>query len=126
MKTIAKILFPVILAIGLGSCVGPSSENINKYMEKDGLIVKTWVDGMGRHLRIDYKEGESSYERYLHAMDWKEREGTFDGRFDEVTLRNVPKGDLLEKYVNLDSLNGLYKEVIESEIEFDTMTGDKK
>jgi len=102
----------ISLPLILGGC-RDFSNDFAKYKEKDGLVMKAWVDGMGRHFRIDYGTNEL-YGSYIYALDRIDSPDSTDGRFDEIKLYGVPKGDKLEKYANLDSITKLYNEVKET------------
>jgi len=64
------------------------------------------IDGLGRHLVI--KEGsDSTNTPFLFAKDHGK-----DGRFDEINLHYVPRGNPLEAYANIDSLETIWNRVI--------------
>ncbi len=110
-KGIISLIGAGVLGLGLNGCIN-KYEFFSKTLKKEGFEMHAWSNGMGVNFRIDYGK-ENIDEPHLYALD-KWIDSIPDGRFDEIYLRNVPKGDKLEKYANLDSLNVLYNEVLEN------------
>ena len=100
MKGLFKALGFVIL---LG-CTNPITHFV-KEGEFRGHPVKIGVKNEGR--RITIYPSDFNSESKLTALD-KDN----DGRFDEVYLRNLEKGHILEQYAPLDSLNIIYDKVL--------------
>jgi hypothetical protein len=69
-----------------------------------GYPAKIRVNGMGRIVTISRSASEPNI--YVTALD----RGN-DGRFDELRLNHVPKGDPLEGFANFQTLEDAYKEV---------------
>ncbi|HLC73777.1 MAG TPA: hypothetical protein VJH20_04040 [Candidatus Nanoarchaeia archaeon] len=70
------------------------------------------IDWLGpRNIKLE--DNTQSYRKtYLTASD--RSEGSLpDGRFDEISLKYVPKGHILERYANLDSLELAYQTVMD-------------
>ena len=99
MKTIARILAPIIFALGLGSCAEISYKHCN-FRGYNASILK---NALGTHLRLEDKE-----DLFLYALD---REG--DGQYEKIELANLPKGHELFKYVEPDSLNAARDYIME-------------
>ncbi len=120
MNTLKNIL--KVAAISLPLILGgyrDFSKDFYKFKVKENLVIRATRDNQGNNVKIyELKDADSSLflQPTLFAVDNKPyfEDSIGDGRFDEIELRNVPKGHLLEKYVPLDSLDKLYKEVKET------------
>lgn len=118
IKNLVKYVAIPVVALGINGGCNNDIEYFSKTKEKDGLVMSAWNNGMGNHFRID--EGDDNTAGpYLHALDRYSLsdKDTLDERFDEISLRNVPKGHSIEKYANLDSINKLYQEVKETGVD---------
>ncbi len=117
-KGLVKLTLIPLFALGLGSC-RDTSQDFYKYKprEKENLVMKATSDHMGNILRIE--EIGNNFIAIIAVDDRPSNKKKIgDGRFDVIKLRDVPEGHLLEKYVNLDSLNKLYQEVKETGNDF--------
>jgi hypothetical protein len=115
-KKLLSLIAAPIFGLGLNGCMN-KYEPFDKTLKKDGFEMHAWSNGSGVNLRLDYGK-ENIDEPHLYALDKWGNENP-DGRFDEIFLKNVPRGDKLEKYANLDSLTVLYKEVLEKGFDSD-------
>ena len=118
MNKLLKALGIVALPLIFWGC-RDTSNDFYKYKprEKENLVMKATSDNMGNILNIE--EIGTNFTRIIAVDDHpRSKKKIGDGRFDEIKLRDVPKGHLLEKYVNLDSLNKLYQEVKETGDDF--------
>lgn len=116
MKKLITLLSIPLLALTQNSCRN-SNNDFSKVKEKDGLVLKAWVDGMGNSIRIEENDSSENIDKpHILARDdfpfTKDSVG--DGRIDDIRLYYIPKGHRLEEYANLDSLNKLYNEVKET------------
>jgi hypothetical protein len=116
MKKLITLLSIPLIA-GLSAC-RDYSHDFCKYIERDDLIIQSERGIAGNILRIMEKEHINDFHpRYLTAKDNEpitDGEPIGDGRFDEIKLWGIPKGNELEKYANLDSVTKLYNEVKET------------
>ena len=116
MKKLITLVSIPLIAATVNSCRDFSSD-FCKYKERDNLIIQAEKGTSGNVLRIMEKEHTNDFHpRYLTAKDNEpiiEGEPIGDGRFDEIKLWGIPKGNELEKYANLDSVTKLYNEVKE-------------
>lgn len=113
MKKLITLLSIPLIAGTLNSC-RDSSNDFAKVKEKDGLVMKAWVNGMGNSIRIEENDLSENIDKpHILATDNFpfSKDSVGDGRIDEINLYFIPKGHRLEEYANLDSLNKLYNEV---------------
>lgn len=113
MKTISKILLPIIFAIGLGGCY--NYDIYTKCKEKDNLVLRSSRDGRGNLIDIQEKNSEGKTIAHLVALDNVpySKDSVGDGRIDKITFFYAPEGSVLEKY-SIEKINQLYQEVKET------------
>ena len=92
-----------LLTASIVGC-GPSVPEQHKQGRFRGFEVTVDIGWFGpRNIKLEDKT--ANYRAtFLIARD-RSRGSLPDGRFDEISLKYVPKGHILERYANLDSLD---------------------
>ena len=110
-KTLNKLLTAGAVGLAVAGCGGDTSAFFKKEKLMDPYIVTIGNNGFARYIRITQVSDSGKLEGpFLSANDQNK-----DGRFDEIILRYLPKGNPMEKYASLDSLNALYDKVLNSD-----------
>lgn len=112
-----KLLRNAILStmIGITAIITGSTDNSTPRIDKHLAVV-----GYTAHI-IQVPErmldigvfSNHTYEKFIHAVDYNR-----DGRYDAIYLYNIPKGDTLENFANIKTLDSLSQEVIEHGVEY--------
>ena len=94
--------------VGCGPRV-PEQHNQGRFRDFEVTIdIDLWGP---RNIKLEDKTANYR-QTFLTASD--RSEGSLpDGRFDEISLKYVPKGHILERYANLDSLELAYQTVMD-------------
>jgi len=100
-----------LLTASIVGC-GPSVPEQHKQGRFRGFEVTVDIGWFGpRNIKLEDKT--ANYRAtFLIARD-RSRGSLPDGRFDEISLKYVPKGHILERYANLDSLELAYQTVMD-------------
>ena len=107
LKNLLRTAIAPVIATGLIACTDTSDDFAKKGNFKE-YEVYIWENSGERHISMQDKNQDVDFGPYLYAID-KDN----DGRFDEIKLKRIPKGDSLEKYANLNSLEEIYKQISE-------------
>lgn len=106
-KLINYLAIPLV-AFGIVGCEH-NSHNYTKCKKHKGYIITAWRNECGSNLRIENKN-----HAYVYALDRSYEGMPGYEKFNEIRLKDIPKGDSLEKFANLDTINKLFKEVRET------------
>ena len=115
MRKLITLLSIPVFVFGLGSCNQDDTQYVRKHKVIDGFTMIAFGNAVGNHFSM-YKESntQKAVRPTLIGSDLYGIDTKPDGRFDEMKLISVPKGDVLERYANLDSISKYFKEVIEN------------
>jgi len=119
MKRLISLLSVPLFAFGLGGCA-VSNQHSYKVKEKGNLIIESSKESWGNVLRIHKKDSEAHNVPYILAIDFFSPKDTIgDGKFEEITLKRVPKRHELRRYAHPDSLEKFYKELKEMRTDYE-------